>query len=189
MCGIDQVDHIVVAADHSVKGDNVRNGDLGCNLDEVTVDKLYFFGDSSPVSFVFRSLNVSAGCINVDGIFNPSRNQLMLDCPNSAANVDYRERPARSQFAGERWRIDQNAGVRFRRGTKTQEADPRLCKRLQRSKSWSDRRAEQSFDPAAAERSDLILADAVNALVHTVDPETQQPAILAARRQQHVPWA
>ena len=35
-------------------------------------------------------------------------------------------------------------------------------------------------DPAAAERSDLILADAVNALVHTVDPETQQPAILAA---------
>ena len=31
----------------------------------------------------------------------------------------------------------------------------------------------------AAERSDLILADAVNALVHTVDPETQQPAILA----------
>jgi len=35
-------------------------------------------------------------------------------------------------------------------------------------------------DPSAAERSDLILADAVNALVHTVDPETQQPAILAA---------
>jgi peptidoglycan hydrolase-like protein with peptidoglycan-binding domain len=35
-------------------------------------------------------------------------------------------------------------------------------------------------DPATAERSDLILADAVNALVHTVDPETQQPAILAA---------
>ena len=35
-------------------------------------------------------------------------------------------------------------------------------------------------DPAVAERSDLILADAVNALVHTVDPETQQPAILAA---------
>ena len=34
-------------------------------------------------------------------------------------------------------------------------------------------------DPAAAERSDLILADAVNALVHTVDPVTQQPAILA----------
>ena len=35
-------------------------------------------------------------------------------------------------------------------------------------------------DPSVAERSDLILADAVNALVHTVDPETQQPAILAA---------
>ncbi len=35
-------------------------------------------------------------------------------------------------------------------------------------------------DPAVTERSDLILADAVNALVHTVDPETQQPAILAA---------
>ncbi len=35
-------------------------------------------------------------------------------------------------------------------------------------------------DPSMAERSDLILADAVNALVHTVDPETQQPAILAA---------
>ena len=35
-------------------------------------------------------------------------------------------------------------------------------------------------DPSAAERSDLILADAVNALVHSVDPETQQPAILAA---------
>jgi photosystem II stability/assembly factor-like uncharacterized protein len=35
-------------------------------------------------------------------------------------------------------------------------------------------------DPAAAERSDLILADAVNELVHTVDPQTQQPAILAA---------
>ena len=33
-------------------------------------------------------------------------------------------------------------------------------------------------DSAAAE-SDLIIADAVNALVHTVDPETQQPAILA----------
>ena len=32
---------------------------------------------------------------------------------------------------------------------------------------------------ASAERSDLILADAVNALVHTVDPETQEPAILA----------
>src|SRR5215510_13180387 len=38
----------------------------------------------------------------------------------------------------------------------------------------------KSSDPSAAERSDLILADAVNALVHTVDPETQQPAILAA---------
>jgi peptidoglycan hydrolase-like protein with peptidoglycan-binding domain len=35
-------------------------------------------------------------------------------------------------------------------------------------------------DPAMSERSDLILADAVNALVHTIDPETQQPAILAA---------
>ena len=38
----------------------------------------------------------------------------------------------------------------------------------------------KSSDPAVAERSDLILADAVNALVHTVDPDTQQPAILAA---------
>jgi peptidoglycan hydrolase-like protein with peptidoglycan-binding domain len=37
-----------------------------------------------------------------------------------------------------------------------------------------------SSDPATPERSDLILADAVNALVHTVDPETQEPAILAA---------
>jgi photosystem II stability/assembly factor-like uncharacterized protein len=35
-------------------------------------------------------------------------------------------------------------------------------------------------DPGAAEQSDLIIADAVNALVSTVDPETQQPAILAA---------
>src|SRR6185295_17450165 len=35
-------------------------------------------------------------------------------------------------------------------------------------------------DPAMPERSDLILADAVNALVHSVDPQTQQPAILAA---------
>lgn len=35
-------------------------------------------------------------------------------------------------------------------------------------------------DPAVAQRSDLILADAVNALVHTIDPVTQQPAILAA---------
>lgn len=32
----------------------------------------------------------------------------------------------------------------------------------------------------AQQRSDLILADTVNALVHTVDPETQEPAILAA---------
>jgi photosystem II stability/assembly factor-like uncharacterized protein len=37
-----------------------------------------------------------------------------------------------------------------------------------------------SNDSGVAERSGLILADAVNALVHTVDPETQQPAILAA---------
>ena len=37
----------------------------------------------------------------------------------------------------------------------------------------------KSSDPSAAERSDLILADAVNTLVHTVDPVTQQPAILA----------
>ena len=36
-----------------------------------------------------------------------------------------------------------------------------------------------STDPSAAERSDLILADAVNTLVHTVDPKTEQPAILA----------
>ena len=34
--------------------------------------------------------------------------------------------------------------------------------------------------PASAERSNLILADAVNTLVHTVDPETQQPGYLAA---------
>src|SRR5437868_1368744 len=34
--------------------------------------------------------------------------------------------------------------------------------------------------PGAAEQSDLIIADAVNALVSTVDAETQQPAILAA---------
>jgi photosystem II stability/assembly factor-like uncharacterized protein len=34
--------------------------------------------------------------------------------------------------------------------------------------------------PTAAESSDLILADAVHALAHTVDVETQQPAILAA---------
>ena len=38
----------------------------------------------------------------------------------------------------------------------------------------------KSNDPNAPERSDLILPDAVYALVHTVDPETQQPAILAA---------
>jgi photosystem II stability/assembly factor-like uncharacterized protein len=31
-----------------------------------------------------------------------------------------------------------------------------------------------------AERSDLVLADAVNALVHTVHPDTQQPGFLAA---------
>ena len=37
----------------------------------------------------------------------------------------------------------------------------------------------KSTDSASAERSDLILADAVNTLVHTVDAETQQPAILA----------
>ena len=37
----------------------------------------------------------------------------------------------------------------------------------------------KSSDPSSAERSDLIIADAVNALVHTVDPVTQQPAILA----------
>ena len=37
----------------------------------------------------------------------------------------------------------------------------------------------KSSDPSAAERTDLIIADAVNTLVHTVDPETQKPAILA----------
>lgn len=37
----------------------------------------------------------------------------------------------------------------------------------------------KSTNSASAERSDLILADAVNTLVHTIDPETQQPAILA----------
>lgn len=37
----------------------------------------------------------------------------------------------------------------------------------------------KSSDPSAAGPSDLILADAVNALVHTVDPKTQEPAILA----------
>lgn len=38
----------------------------------------------------------------------------------------------------------------------------------------------KSSDPEAAEPSNLILPDAVHALVHTVDPETQEPAILAA---------
>jgi photosystem II stability/assembly factor-like uncharacterized protein len=37
-----------------------------------------------------------------------------------------------------------------------------------------------SGGPATAERSNFILADAVNALVHTVDVETQQPGYLAA---------
>lgn len=36
----------------------------------------------------------------------------------------------------------------------------------------------KSSDPSAGS-SDLIIADAVNTLVHTVDPETQKPAILA----------
>ena len=34
--------------------------------------------------------------------------------------------------------------------------------------------------PTAPEKTNVILADAVNALVHSVDPETQEPAILAA---------
>jgi photosystem II stability/assembly factor-like uncharacterized protein len=38
----------------------------------------------------------------------------------------------------------------------------------------------KSSDPEAAEKADLILPDAVHALVHTVDPNTQEPAILAA---------
>ena len=38
----------------------------------------------------------------------------------------------------------------------------------------------KSGDPEAGGRSDLILPDAVYALVHTVDPATQEPAILAA---------
>jgi photosystem II stability/assembly factor-like uncharacterized protein len=38
----------------------------------------------------------------------------------------------------------------------------------------------KSTGPTAAEGSDLILADAVHALVHSLDVETQQPAILAA---------
>ena len=37
-----------------------------------------------------------------------------------------------------------------------------------------------SNDPAATERADLILADAVHALAHSIDVETQQPAFLAA---------
>jgi len=37
----------------------------------------------------------------------------------------------------------------------------------------------KSNDPSAAERTDLIIADAVNTLVHTIDPETKKPAILA----------
>jgi photosystem II stability/assembly factor-like uncharacterized protein len=37
----------------------------------------------------------------------------------------------------------------------------------------------KSSDPSSAERTDLIVADAVNVLVHTVDPETQKPAIFA----------
>jgi photosystem II stability/assembly factor-like uncharacterized protein len=36
----------------------------------------------------------------------------------------------------------------------------------------------KNSDPSVAQ-SDLIIADAVNALVHTVDPQTKQPAILA----------
>lgn len=38
----------------------------------------------------------------------------------------------------------------------------------------------KSSDPEAAEKADLILPDAVYALVHTVDPNTQEPAIFAA---------
>ena len=38
----------------------------------------------------------------------------------------------------------------------------------------------KSTGPTAAEKSGVILADAVVALVHSVDPETQEPAILAA---------
>ena len=38
----------------------------------------------------------------------------------------------------------------------------------------------KTSDPAAPEKADLILPDAVYALVHTVDPDTQEPAILAA---------
>lgn len=38
----------------------------------------------------------------------------------------------------------------------------------------------KTSDPEGAEKADLILPDAVYALVHTVDPNTQEPAILAA---------
>ena len=38
----------------------------------------------------------------------------------------------------------------------------------------------KTSDPAEAEKADLILPDAVYALVHTIDPNTQEPAILAA---------
>src|SRR5690348_229748 len=38
----------------------------------------------------------------------------------------------------------------------------------------------KTSDPEAAEKADLILPDAVYALAHTVDPNTQEPAILAA---------
>ena len=37
-----------------------------------------------------------------------------------------------------------------------------------------------SNDPAATDKADLILADAVYALAHTIDVETQKPAFLAA---------
>ena len=37
----------------------------------------------------------------------------------------------------------------------------------------------KSTDPSSPASADLILADAVNALIHTIDPETQQPAFLA----------
>lgn len=38
----------------------------------------------------------------------------------------------------------------------------------------------KAISAEVSERSDLVLADAVNALVHTVDAQTQQPGILAA---------
>ncbi len=38
----------------------------------------------------------------------------------------------------------------------------------------------KSSDPSAADKADLILADAVYALVHTIDPQSQEPAIFAA---------